>query len=183
MTADFRALCVELLDCLEKADWPPRYKVVFQQWADIARTALAEPEPEEPTIMEIIELADEIEAAGLGQVDLVRAALARWGTPNLTETRRSLTDAWAAHQPAIEAAAKAGMDACRVDGPAVSNDREPASVTSQPSDHLYVHFASLEWKLGCHMAEWKAARDELNQAHCDGVVRLLREYLEAYGEA
>lgn len=95
MTTDFRALCVELLDCLEKADWPPRYKIVFQQWADIARTALAEPEPEEPTIMEIIELADEIEAAGLGQVDLVRAALARWGTPNLTETRRSLTDAWA----------------------------------------------------------------------------------------
>jgi len=55
------------------------------------------------------------------------------------------------------------------------------------SDHLYVRFASLEWKLGCHMAEWKAARelayrmgkagDELNQAHCDGVVRLLQEYL------
>jgi hypothetical protein len=33
----------------------------------------------EPTVMEIIELADEIEAAELGQVDLVRAALARWG--------------------------------------------------------------------------------------------------------
>lgn len=56
------------------------------------------------------------------------------------------------------------------------------------TDHLYVRFASLEWKLGCHMAEWKAARelayrmgkagDELNQAHCDGVVRLLREHLE-----
>jgi hypothetical protein len=31
-------------------------------------------------VMEIIELAtDEIEAAELGQVDLVRAALARWG--------------------------------------------------------------------------------------------------------
>ena len=75
--------------------------------------------------------------------------------------------AWAAHQPAIEAAAKAGMDACR----------------QQPSDHLYVRFASLEWKLGCHMAEWKAARDELNQAHCDGVVRLLREYLEGHDQA
>jgi hypothetical protein len=45
------------------------------------RAALAEPEPEGPTAMEIIELANEIEAAGLGQVDLVRvrAALARWG--------------------------------------------------------------------------------------------------------
>jgi hypothetical protein len=39
---DFRALCVELTDCLEKADWPHRYKVVFQQWTDIARAALAE---------------------------------------------------------------------------------------------------------------------------------------------
>ena len=39
---DFRALCVELTDCLEKADWPHRYKVVFQQWTDIAHAALAE---------------------------------------------------------------------------------------------------------------------------------------------
>ena len=39
---DFRALCVELTDCLEKADWPHSYKVVFQHWIDIARAALAE---------------------------------------------------------------------------------------------------------------------------------------------
>ena len=39
---DFRALCVELTDCLEKADWPHRYKAVFQQWTDISRAALAE---------------------------------------------------------------------------------------------------------------------------------------------
>ena len=39
------------------------------------------PEPEGPTVMEIIELADEIEAEELGQVDLVRRALARWGRP------------------------------------------------------------------------------------------------------
>ena len=39
---DFRALCVELTDCLEKADWPHRYKAVFQQWTDIAHAALAE---------------------------------------------------------------------------------------------------------------------------------------------
>jgi hypothetical protein len=44
MTTDFRALCVELTDCLEKADWPHRYKVVFQQWTDIAHAALAEPD-------------------------------------------------------------------------------------------------------------------------------------------
>lgn len=39
---DFRALCVELTDCLEKADWPHRYKAVFQQWTDIAHAALDE---------------------------------------------------------------------------------------------------------------------------------------------
>ena len=65
----------------------------------------------------------------------------------------------------------------------------PPSWRGPMADRLYVHFASLEWKLGCHMAEWKAARelayrmgksgDELHQAHCDGVVRLLREYLES----
>ena len=38
-------------------------------------------EPTVPTVMEIVELADEIEAAGLGQVDLIRAALARSGNP------------------------------------------------------------------------------------------------------
>ena len=48
---------------------------------DAARTALAQPEPEGPTVMEIIALADEIEAEGLGQVDLVRRALTRWGRP------------------------------------------------------------------------------------------------------
>ena len=41
---DFRDLCVELTDCLEKADWPHQYKVVFQQWTDIAHAALAEPD-------------------------------------------------------------------------------------------------------------------------------------------
>lgn len=82
--------------------------------------------------------------------------------------------------------------AALTDGPAVSGDSEPASVTAKTSDQLYVLFASLEWKLGCHLSEWKAARelayrrkagDELSKAHCDGVVRLLREHLEAYGKA
>lgn len=65
--------------------------------------------------------------------------------------------------------------------------------TTKPGDQLYVLFASLEWKFGCHMSEWKAARelayrrgkagDELSKAHCDAVARLLREHLEAYGQA
>ncbi|NBV62774.1 MAG: hypothetical protein EBR73_17275, partial [Rhodobacteraceae bacterium] len=127
MTTDFRALCVELTDCLEKADWPNRYKVVFQQWTYIARKALAEPEPEGPTDEEIMGLMsqqmrddlaaaaralagfdpDNIKAASVFRIILNRhvadhalAVLARWGTPNLAETRRSLKDAWAAHQPA-----------------------------------------------------------------------------------
>jgi hypothetical protein len=51
----------------------------FQALANEARAYLSQPEPEGPTVMEIIELADEIEAEELGQVDLVRRALARWG--------------------------------------------------------------------------------------------------------
>jgi hypothetical protein len=41
--------------------------------------ALATPPPEPPTVMEILDLSGEIEDAGLGQIDLVRAALERWG--------------------------------------------------------------------------------------------------------
>jgi hypothetical protein len=33
--------------------------------------------------MEIVDLADQVEADGLGQVDLVRHALARWGRPTI----------------------------------------------------------------------------------------------------
>jgi hypothetical protein len=49
---DFRALSIELLDCLEKADWPPPYRVVFQQWVDIASAALAEPCPATNAILD-----------------------------------------------------------------------------------------------------------------------------------
>ena len=56
MTTDFRALCVELTDCLEKSDWPRQYKPVFEQWIYIARKALAEPEPEGPTDEELLQL-------------------------------------------------------------------------------------------------------------------------------
>ena len=45
------------------------------------RDSLAQYVPEKPTLMEIVALAGEIEEECLGQVDLVRRALARWGTP------------------------------------------------------------------------------------------------------
>jgi hypothetical protein len=77
---DYKALCARMADELD------HYRQLLMDdrrethaLATEARAALAEPEPEGPTVMEIIELANEIEAAELGQVDLVRAALARWG--------------------------------------------------------------------------------------------------------
>lgn len=76
MTPDFRALCAELVAWADKTS--AHYYTPPEVLAR-ARAALAAPAPEGPTVMEIIEFADEIEAAELGQVDLVRAALARWG--------------------------------------------------------------------------------------------------------
>lgn len=77
-TPDFRSLLVELtelqghvlVECTEK-------------WADVmdrarAALAIATPPPEPPTVMQILELSNEIEAAGLGQIDLIPAAIKRW---------------------------------------------------------------------------------------------------------
>jgi len=50
---------------------------------EAGRTRLAQPEPKDPTLMEIVALADEVEEEGLGQVALVRRALARWGRPTI----------------------------------------------------------------------------------------------------
>lgn len=49
MPTDFRALCAELVDCLEKANWPLRHKTLFEICLAEARTALAQPEPVAPT--------------------------------------------------------------------------------------------------------------------------------------
>ena len=74
---NYKQLCAELLDELQfLTDWSEA-----EELKERARAALAEPEPEGPTVMEIIALADEIEAEELGQVDLVLRALARWGRP------------------------------------------------------------------------------------------------------
>lgn len=82
---DFRALCVELTDCLEKSDWPRQYKPVFEQWIYIARKALAEHEQEGPTDKELAELYRkayyecENRQGDAAQVFALRAVLARWG--------------------------------------------------------------------------------------------------------
>ena len=86
-TPDFRALCAELVDQLSAYDGCDDVEEVSQHWnytncnelLHRASTALATPPPEPPTIMEILALIDEIDEARLGQIDLVRAALERWG--------------------------------------------------------------------------------------------------------
>jgi hypothetical protein len=74
-TPNFRRLCAELVDAF---DIPSSFQYKALALAR-ARAALATPPPEPPTVMEILELSGEIEDAGLGQIDLVRAALERWG--------------------------------------------------------------------------------------------------------
>jgi hypothetical protein len=46
---------------------------------ELRRKQNTKTKPKPPTVMEILELSGEIEDAGLGQIDLVRAALERWG--------------------------------------------------------------------------------------------------------
>ena len=75
MTIDFRALCVELVTAFkDESTYTQRVEAL-----DRARAALVTLPPEPPTIMEILALIDEIDEARLGQIDLVRAALERWG--------------------------------------------------------------------------------------------------------
>jgi hypothetical protein len=75
--ADFRALCAEILQTLDQ--YEDGQRVDWDAWRETARSALAQPKPQRPSVMDIIALADEVEEEGLGQVDLVRRALARWG--------------------------------------------------------------------------------------------------------
>ena len=85
-TPDFRALCAELLDCIEKANWPLRHKIIFELCVDRARTALATPPPEPPTDEELLKAVrhlygDQISADMGADDDLLtaRAVLDRLG--------------------------------------------------------------------------------------------------------
>ena len=72
---DFRALCAELVTAFkDESTYTQRVEIL-----DRARAALVTLPPEPPTVMEIFTLIDEIDEARLGQIDLVRAALERWG--------------------------------------------------------------------------------------------------------
>ena len=97
---DFRALCAELVDCLEKANWPLRHKTVFGICLDNARAALAEPEPQGPSDEELKQLLfdnyrgviefvcdveEEAHVMADSHVQFARAVLARWGRPTSEE--------------------------------------------------------------------------------------------------
>lgn len=86
---DYRALCAELVDALDKCQRPygdePESSLVWK-----ARAALAQPEPQEPTDAEIEQFADNAgfieghayDACGFrihDEVGFARAVLARWG--------------------------------------------------------------------------------------------------------
>jgi hypothetical protein len=55
----------------------------FVALAEKARSQLTGPSQAVPTIMQIIQLAEEVERRELGRVDLVRRALAKWGRLSL----------------------------------------------------------------------------------------------------
>jgi hypothetical protein len=79
---NFRAELERLLDLYEAlgGNWTPHnYTDTWNDALASTRAALATPPPKPPTVMEILDLSGEIEDAGLGQIDLVRAALERWG--------------------------------------------------------------------------------------------------------
>ena len=87
-TPDFRAQSSQLLAAIqlytglnpaasEMSSVEITEKLMDAMAATVA--ALATPPPEPPTVMEIFTLIDEIDEARLGQIDLVRAALERWG--------------------------------------------------------------------------------------------------------
>jgi hypothetical protein len=63
------------------ADAGEAHRLMLEFLKQNTRAPLAQPQPQGPTLMEIVALADEIEEEGLGQVDLIRRALARWGRP------------------------------------------------------------------------------------------------------
>jgi hypothetical protein len=79
---DWRALCAELVDCLEKANWPLRHKAIFEICLADARAALAQPEPQGPTDEELMALAVAVfEDPFSTDKDYARAVLARFGHP------------------------------------------------------------------------------------------------------
>jgi hypothetical protein len=91
---DFRALCAELADCLEKANWPLRHKTLFEICLDTARASLAQPEPQGPSDEELEDFAlqngggyfncdcqEEADILTRKHISNYRAVLARWGRP------------------------------------------------------------------------------------------------------
>ena len=78
MTYDYKQLCNELLSYLYQCDWPDGER--FYALVERTRTALAEPEPKEPTRRQLMMLADDMGMASVGDAaEYAHAVLARWG--------------------------------------------------------------------------------------------------------
>jgi hypothetical protein len=78
MTYDYKRLCNELLSYLYQCNWPDGER--FYALVERARTALAEPEPKEPTRRQLMMLADNMGMASVGDAaEYAHAVLARWG--------------------------------------------------------------------------------------------------------
>ena len=78
MTYDYKRLCNELLSYLYQCNWPDAKR--FYALVERARAALAEPEPEGPTLRQLMMLADDMEMALVSEAaEYARAVLARWG--------------------------------------------------------------------------------------------------------
>ena len=78
MTYDYKRLCNELLSYLYQCDWPDGER--FYALVERTRTALAEPEPKEPTRRQLMMLADDMGMASVGDAaEYAHAVLARWG--------------------------------------------------------------------------------------------------------
>jgi hypothetical protein len=103
---DYKALCAELLAIFEKYDDESNLAGIYWDMEtdgndilDRARAALAQHEPEGPTdediLREPIDIADEaiLSDHSSDVVEAGRRLLARWGTPNSEETKRSSGDA------------------------------------------------------------------------------------------
>jgi hypothetical protein len=81
---DYKQLCAELVDSiellLEMRPVEARPLKITEERLGRARAALAEPEPEGPTLRQLMMLADDMEMASVSEAaEYARAVLARWG--------------------------------------------------------------------------------------------------------
>ena len=161
---DFRALCVELTDCLEKSDWPHQYKPVFEQWIYIARKALAESEPEGPTNEDLFSL-DQLRDKWNAQAD----AFNTWDELGIDEivwwTQHQALARWGKHpgspdsslQPVLVSERLPGPDNCNSDGEVWAWRRFDSEGNMDNGDHWCLAFHEWLEDEDCGFTHWLPA--------------------------